>query len=68
MALSVNEQIAIAIGIVVVNFPLILLYVVGERRGWIDGPSAVQAKKKLLAENALLCLQGIEVPRVRIGQ
>lgn len=44
------EAVPIAIGIVAVNFPLILLYVVGERRGWIDGPSAVQAKKKLLAE------------------
>lgn len=45
-----SEQWAIALGILAVNFPLVIAYVVAERRGWIDGPSAVAAKKLLLAE------------------
>lgn len=45
-----TDEWKLALGILAVNFPLVIAYIVAERKGWIDGPSAVAAKKILLAE------------------
>ncbi len=45
-----TDEWKLAAGILAVNFPLVIAYIVAERKGWIDGPSAVAAKKTLLAE------------------
>lgn len=45
-----TDEWKLAAGILAVNFPLVIAYIVAERKGWIDGPSAVAAKRTLLAE------------------
>lgn len=40
-----NEQAALAIGILIVNFPIVALLFIGERRGWIAFGGTIRAKE-----------------------